>query len=177
MRQHGGFEVYVDDWNIGGQLWDELFAQGQDLQVRAGCPNLIERLESSLLSFGNDMDFNDTPFDCGLDRYVSLQDDIDSLSIAALRKYASNPQKILLGLLVDQPTGVLDPAVRVNGTVMGEVRSQAWSPRYQCHLATAMCERELIAGLRLSQVSVSVDGQSLHAQLHSLPFDLQMLGN
>ena len=48
--KQGGFEIYVQDSAAGMPLWDALFAAGQDLEVRAGCPNLIERIESGLLS-------------------------------------------------------------------------------------------------------------------------------
>ena len=34
---------------------------------------LIERIESGLLSYGNDFDNNDNPFECGFDQYVSLE--------------------------------------------------------------------------------------------------------
>ncbi len=47
--KQGGFEIYVNDAELGGQLWDELFAKGEDLNVGPGCPNLIERIESGLL--------------------------------------------------------------------------------------------------------------------------------
>ncbi len=57
--KQGGFEVYVNDIALGLQLWDELFEKGADLDVGPGCPNNIERIESGLMSFGNDMDYKD----------------------------------------------------------------------------------------------------------------------
>ena len=84
--KQGGFEIYVNNAELGTSLWDELFKKGQDLNVAAGCPNLIERIESGLLSFGGDMDYSNTPFECGLDQYVDLDADIDSLSLEALKK-------------------------------------------------------------------------------------------
>ena len=43
--KQGGFEIYVEGDDIGMPLWNALFAVGEDLNVRAGCPNLIERIE------------------------------------------------------------------------------------------------------------------------------------
>ncbi len=40
----------------------------RDLDVHAGCPNLIERIESGLLSYGNDMTDDNTPHECWLGR-------------------------------------------------------------------------------------------------------------
>jgi dimethylsulfoniopropionate demethylase len=54
----GGFEIYVDDVEIAGALYDELFEVGAPLDVGPGCPNLIERIEPAgvlhqvLLHFG-----------------------------------------------------------------------------------------------------------------------------
>ena len=69
--KQGGFEIYVDHDEIGLKLFDKLIEKGKDLKVRPGCPNLIERIESGLLSYGNDMDMNDTPLECNLDSYPS----------------------------------------------------------------------------------------------------------
>ena len=32
-----------------------------------------ERIEGALLSYGNDMDNNDNPFECGFDKYINLE--------------------------------------------------------------------------------------------------------
>ncbi|MEL6841504.1 MAG: dimethylsulfoniopropionate demethylase, partial [Pseudomonadota bacterium] len=53
--KQGGFEIYVDGFKNGMPLWHALFDAGKDLDVHAGCPNLIERIEAGLLSYGNDM--------------------------------------------------------------------------------------------------------------------------
>ncbi len=55
--------LYVSLCNESGGIIDELFKLGEDLNVRAGCPNLIERLESGLLSYGSDIDDTKNPFD------------------------------------------------------------------------------------------------------------------
>jgi dimethylsulfoniopropionate demethylase len=47
-------------------LWNALMEAGRDLDVRAGCPNGIERVEGGLLSYGNDMTRENTPHECGL---------------------------------------------------------------------------------------------------------------
>ena len=45
--------------------------------MKPGCPNLIERIESALLSYGNDIDNGDNPLECGLDKYVNLDTDAE----------------------------------------------------------------------------------------------------
>ena len=73
--KQGGFEIYVDDREAGLRLYDELFVAGEALQVRPGCPNLIERIESGLLSYGNDMEIHDNPIHCGLERFADYDEE------------------------------------------------------------------------------------------------------
>lgn len=173
--KQGGFEIYLNDPALGPVLWDELFAQGKDLHVRAGCPNNIERLESGLLSYGNDMDEFDTPFECGLDSYLDLGADIDSLSIEALRQKQNKVSRKLVGLAFhsapnlgsENVTGGYD--VFHQGRYIGELRSQAWSPRYNKQLALAMLELNFLEQNNVLEVA----GQK--SLFHSIPFNFDEL--
>ena len=51
--KQGGYEIYVEDTSSGLELYDHLFNMGKEFDVKPGCPNLIERIESALLSYGN----------------------------------------------------------------------------------------------------------------------------
>ena len=53
--KQGGFEIYVEGDKNAMPLWNALFEAGKKYNVHAGCPNLIERIEGGLLSYGNDM--------------------------------------------------------------------------------------------------------------------------
>ena len=66
--KQGGVEVYCPGPQAAA-LWDALIEAGRDLDVRAGCPNAIERIEGGLLSYGNDMTAEDSPYEAGLGRY------------------------------------------------------------------------------------------------------------
>ena len=84
--KQGGYEVYVENTQSGQKLYDHLFEVGKEFNVGPGCPNLIERIESALLSYGNDFDNNDNPFECGFDQYVSLDSDINFLGKEKLKE-------------------------------------------------------------------------------------------
>ena len=170
--KQGGFEIYVNDASLAGPLWDELFAKGQDLNVGPGCPNLIERVESGLLSLGNDMGYDTTPIECGLDQYVSLDADIDSLSISALRQLV--PQRQLMGLVIDQACTISESNVYVDGQCVGEITSQAYSPKYGVHLAFVLCSLPAL-GAHL-KVDVNTNLSVLKGQLTTLPFNFGALG-
>ena len=170
--KQGGFEIYVNDISLGLTLWDELFEKGADLNVGPGCPNNIERIESGLMSFGNDMDYKDTPYECDLEKYVSIDADIKSLSIDALRKHQSTRK--LMGLIIDHPVTFGDMNVLQNGQSIGEVRSQTWSPKYQSQLAFAMLDLKGIEGQ--TEVIINTDTGPATARLATLPFNFKDLG-
>jgi dimethylsulfoniopropionate demethylase len=170
--KQGGFEIYVNDAELGAQLWDELFAQGEELNVRAGCPNLIERIESGLLSFGGDMGYDTTPFECGLDKYVSLEADIESLSIDALRKRPAKTR--LMGLVIDRQVKLKDLRLFSGGREIGVITSNTWSPKYHTHLSFAKCDINCIAETQELHV-ISSTGE-VPARITELPFNFEALG-
>ena len=93
----------------GQKLYDHLFEVGKEFNVKPGCPNLIERIESGLLSYGNDFDNNDNPLECGFDQYVSLDNEINFLGKEKLKKIkqliSSNEQVLNLSNLKILPIG------------------------------------------------------------------------
>ena len=175
--KQGGFEIYLHDTALAEPLWDALFAQGEDLNVRAGCPNGIERIESGLLSYGSDMDDSNTPFECGLVGFLKLDADIESLSLPALRAMAGKQTKQMVGLIFNQYMDFRSAANAVggydvtdaDGNIVGEVKSQTWSFRYNKHLALAMLDTAYLA----KNSSVSMFGAS--AKIGSMPFTYEEL--
>ena len=97
--KQGGFEIYVENTESGLKLYDEMFKVGKEFNVKPGCPNLIERIESALLSYGNDMDNNDNPLECGFEKYVNLESNINFLGKDKLIKIQKNGiSRKLMGL-------------------------------------------------------------------------------
>ena len=84
--KQGGYEVYVQDTESGQNCMTTLFEVGKEFNVKPGCPNLIERIESGLLSYGNDFDNNDNPFECGFDQYVSLDSEVQFFRKRRIKK-------------------------------------------------------------------------------------------
>ena len=153
----GGFEIYLPDSSKGLELWDQIWAAGEKYNIRAGCPNLIERLESGLLSFGNDMTYDTNPFECGLDRFFTLGKSAEYMSREALDKITSaGITKKMVNLRVD---GQALPAARDNWPVthnktkVGKVTTLAFSPKFDATLAFAMVDIEhAIVGQQLDIV-------------------------
>lgn len=169
FSKKGGFEIYLNDASLAEPLWDELFRLGEDLKVKPGGPNLIERVESGLLSYGNDMTDAHNPFECGLDAYMDIDADIESISLPALRAIAGKHEHQLVGLVFDQDMVFEDFKIAVDNRIVGEIRSHVWSPRYQKHLAMAMMKRDYLG----ERDTLTVEGVT--ARVVDLPFDLDAI--
>ena len=167
--KQGGFEIYLNDPGLAEPLWDELFARGLSLNVKAGCPNLIERIESGLISYGNDVTDEHNPFECGLDTYIDLDTDIDALSLPALREIAGKHENQLVGLTFDQPMQFDSYSIESENRVIADISSHVWSPRFSKHIAMAMIKRDYLA----SHSEVQVNG--LAGKITNLPFASEAL--
>ncbi|MBF9033569.1 dimethylsulfoniopropionate demethylase [Rhodobacterales bacterium HKCCE2091] len=140
--KQGGFEIYLEGADLGMPLWDALMEAGRDYDVRAGCPNLVERIESGLLSYGNDMTRDNTPHECGLGRFCNTRTAIGCVGRDAL-----------LRVVKDGPSRQIRPVAIEGGAVpgcdrawpimdgmhqVGQVTSAAWSPDCETNVAIGM---------------------------------------
>ena len=140
--KQGGFEIYVDGTKNGMPLWNALMEAGKDLDVRAGCPNLIERIEAGLLSYGNDMTRENTPHECGLGRFCSTQTAIGCVGRDALLRVAKEgPTQQIRAISITGDLPVCDavwPLISAKGKRVGQVTSAAKSPDYGTNVAIGM---------------------------------------
>lgn len=140
--KQGGFEIYVEGSDIGMPLWNALFAAGEDLQVRAGCPNAIERIEGGLLSYGNDMTDDNTPHECGLGRFCDTQTAIGCIGRDALLRVSKEGpvQQIRAIAIGGDKVPPCDRAwpLYAGDTRVGQVTSAAWSPDFGTNVAIGM---------------------------------------
>ena len=143
--KQGGFEIYVEGSDLGEPIWDALFSAGIDLDVRAGGPNLIERVESGLLSYGNDMTRENSPFECGLGKFCDLDTVETSIGRdALLRERDQGPLRMIRSLAIEGPA--LPPCagewpVMADGVRIGQITSAAWSPDFRTNVAIGMIDR------------------------------------
>lgn len=140
--KQGGFEIYVQGGDLAMPLWNALFAAGEDLNVRAGCPNAIERIEGGLLSYGNDMTDDNTPHECGLGRFCDTQTAIGCIGRDALLRVAKEgPVQQVQAIAIDGDA--VPPCDRVwplfAGTRrVGQITSAIWSPDFSTNVAIGM---------------------------------------
>ncbi len=170
--KQGGYEVYVEDTASGLDLYDHLFEIGKEFNVKPGCPHLIERIESALLSYGNDIDLNDNPLECGFDKYVNLDNDIDFLGKEKLRKIKSEGiKKKLMGVIINLEKIHLSQSIELkdnNNNIIGELRSAIFSPTFKKVIGIAMFKKPFWdVGL---EFNINIEGISTKGTVCNIPF-------
>lgn len=159
--KQGGFEIYLDDSQLALSLWDRLWQAGEPFSVRPGSPNLIERIESGLFSYGNEMTRTDNPLQCRLGQYCDLQSDLDYAGRDALIALAAKPlDRQLCGVIFGTapcPPCASTWIVSQDGKQMGYVTSAIWSPRLQANVALAMINQQYVTHNQAVTVTDSDD--------------------
>ena len=143
--KQSGFEIYVED-NIAGQdLYDYLFEHGKEFNVKAGCPNLIERIESALLSYGNDFDNRDNPFEANFEKYTNLDSEVEFLGKERLKKIRDQGvTRKLMGVKIDHDQIDMYCEKTLfddSNNIIGFVRSATYSPTFKKIIGIAIINK------------------------------------
>jgi len=170
--KQGGYEIYVEHNVSGLKLYDHLFEIGKEFNIKPGCPNLIERIESGLLSYGNDIDNGDNPYECGFDKYINIESEVNFLGKEKLKKIKSEGiKKKLMGVMLDidkiSITGSLELSDQ-NNNIIGELRSACYSPHFKKVIGIAMMKK---SHWNIDQnVKASINGDICSGKVCDLPF-------
>jgi len=174
--KQGGFEIYLNDSSLGSELWDTIWQAGQAFSIEPGCPNLIERIEGGLLSYGNEMTRENTPLECGLARYCRLDGGIEFLGREALQRgVRDGVRREIRGLLFDggrcPPCGKPWPVLAGGdgGRQIGQVTSAIYSPRFRRNVGLSMIDRGFWDPGQPVTI-LSADGVRRHGEVVALPF-------
>ena len=170
--KQGGYEIYVEHTQSGLKLYDYLFEIGKEFNIKPGCPNLIERIESALLSYGNDMDNNDNPYECGFDKYINIDSDVIFLGKEKLKKIKSEGiKRKLMGVKLDLDAISLTGSLNLTddqNNIIGELRSACYSPYFKKVIGIAMMKK---SHWNVDQkVKASINGDICSGKVCDLPF-------
>jgi glycine cleavage system aminomethyltransferase T len=170
--KQGGYEVYLMDGARGTELWNLVREAGRPWDIGPGNPNLCERIESGLLSYGGDTDGSTNPFEVRLENYVDLDVEDDVVGIAALRRIkADGVQRRQLGVVLDgdipAEPGFRWHVIQMDGKSVGHLTNCVWSYRMKKNIGFGLVASECQAG---DTVSVDRNGQIISARLVELPF-------
>jgi len=171
--RQGGFEIYLKNSSLGSALWDTVWQAGESMNIRPGCPNLIERIEGGLFSYGNDMTRENTPLEIGLGKYCALDGSVNFIGKEPLLKIANEGvSREIRGVLFDGeacPTCSTPWPVMVGSRKVGEITSAIWSPRLHRNVGLSMIDRDYWDAGQDVMV-LSSDGNRRTGIISDLPF-------
>ena len=173
--KQGGYEIYLEGSHLGADLWDLIWEAGQAFNITPGCPNLIERIEGGLISYGNEFTRANNPLECGFGRLCHLGDDVDYIGKAALQRIARTGltqrlSGIRFGGGKTPPCGKPFPVTTPEGVPVGQITSGIFSPRLGCNVGLSMVA-STHWDIGTSLVVHTPDGMAREATVSELPFE------
>lgn len=172
--RQGGFEIYLEGGHLGPLLWDRVWEAGEPFNITPGCPNLIERIEGGLFSYGNEMTRENSPLELGLAKFCALDGSVECLGLAALQDLAHRGvSREIRGLRFaggPVPTCSTPWPVMVADRQVGQITSGIWSPRFSENVGLSLIDR----GYWDIGQKVSVhtpDGAARDGRIVALPMD------
>jgi len=170
--KQGGYEIHIENTNSGLELYDYFFKIGKDFDLKPGAPNLIERIEGGLLSYGNDIDNRDNPYECGFDKYVNVDSDVVFLGKDKLKEIKlKGVNKKLMGVLIESDKINLTKEERLydeKNSNIGMLRSAAFSPKFKKIIGIAMINKTF---WNMSKnFKININGKTVLGKICNLPF-------
>lgn len=146
----GGFEIYLEQPAQGEALWQALWQAGQAHEVRVGCPNLIDRLEHGLISYGNDITRDENPLEVRLERFCDFDKPADYMGRESLDKVRQQGAARRL-IAIEMPGPACPPLresvalVSPDGEPAGHITSMVYAPHRECHIGYAIINQACAA--------------------------------
>ena len=169
-----GFEKYFDGIEMGEKLWDTIWEAGKKFNISPGCPNLIDRIEGGLMSYGNDFTKDNNPFECNLDKYCNGNSNHEFIGKKALAEIINNGvNKRMRGIIFDGDpivaTGKPLPVLNEDDKKIGEITSGIYSPRIKKNVGLSMILKDYWNDGQKVLVD-TLDEKKRNGTVTSLPF-------
>ena len=138
-----GYEIYLRDGSKGNELYEKIMLAGKEYGLQPGHTSSIRRIEGGMLSYHADADINTNPFELGLDRLVSLDNNINFVGKEALQKIKDKGiTRKQVGIEIDsEPLKGPNTTfwkIEKNNIEIGKVTSAVYSPRLKKNIALAI---------------------------------------
>ncbi len=142
-----GYELFLRDGSKGNDLYEKIMNAGKEHGLQPGHTSSIRRIEGGMLSYHADADIHTNPFELGFDRLVSLDNDIEFIGKAALKKIkAEGIKRKQIGLEINcEPLSGPNTtfwSIKKDNNEIGKVTSAVYSPRLKKNIALAMVNIE-----------------------------------
>ena len=172
FSKQGGYEIHVENVKAGLELYDYFFEVGKKYNIKPGAPNHAERIEGGLLSYGNDMLISDNPFECGFEKLVHLNDNVEFIGKDSLKKILKNGiKRKLMGVKINSDTLNLNSVDLFNKKkqIIGNLRSAAFSPTFKKIVGIAMINIEYCKDSQ--NFKTNINNKEVSGSVCSLPMN------
>ena len=124
------------------------------------------------MSYGNDFDNRDNPFEANFDKFIHLDSDVDFLGKEKLKKIkAEGIKKKLMGVKIDAKeisvNGSMD-LVDEDNNVIGELRSGCYNPTFKQVIGIAMINKPYFETSK--SFKININGSDFDGKVCDLPF-------
>jgi aminomethyltransferase len=165
-----GYDIYVDvpqAEQMFGDLWEESRKDGVKL---CGSRALgLRRTEAAIINFGQDFDWQHTPFNVGLGWMVNANKGFFHGREVLTDPAAREPAQRLAGMRLEgQEAAFIGDAVLVDGRPVGQVTSASISPSLEASIAIAMLDRR--ATTPGQRVTVRLGEKAVAGEVVPMPF-------
>ena len=150
FSKQSGYEILLANSNNGILLWDLLMEKGKEFNIRVGCPNMIERVENNLLSYGNEMTNKNTPYDCGLGKFCYLDSDYEFIGKSSLLEqkqlgFEKDIFKIQFNFEKEnKPIFFNNLSIFKKDMEIGKATSIVWSPKYSKYIGFLIASKNIM---------------------------------
>ncbi len=170
--KQGGFELYLMEAKKGQKLWSIVREAGAKFNIGPGNPNTVERIESGLLSFGDDTDSATNPYEVRLGSYVNSFQKNKPIGLEALQKIKiKGIKRHQLGVIFESQKPIESSlfwhSIFLNNSRIGDLTNCVWSYRLKKSIGFALVSCKAKVGDR---VSINLDGTIAGGILVDLPF-------
>ena len=167
------YELFLQDESKGDELWEVLWQAGRDLNISAGSPNIILRLEGGILSYLADIDRTNNPYEVGLDWMVDLDQEDNFIGKEALREISlKGPIKKLMGAEIHgEPIRVFNEEhwpVFIDGKKVGSMNALVYSPRLDKNISYIILDIEYAKSGQ--EIIISSPEKELSGKIVDLPW-------
>ena len=168
-----GYEIYLRDGSKGNELYEKIMLAGKEHGLQPGHTSSIRRIEGGMLSYHADADINTNPFELGLDRLVSLDNNIDFVGKEALQKIKDKGiTRKQVGIEIEceplkGPNTTFWKVLKDN-TEIGKITSAVYSPRLKKNIALAMISIE--QSELNNELDVKINDKLVKATIVEKPF-------
>jgi len=143
-----GYEIYLEDATQNAEkMWNRMLEAGKKHNLKVIAPGHHRRIEAGLLSYGQDIDIEVNPFECGQGWQVDLTKDafIGKEKLGEIKKQGVTHKLAGLRMGGDPITWYQSDFYHVfdKGELVGYVTSAWFSPTQESNIALAMLPVDL----------------------------------